>query len=198
MEKRKAIPGFKDSEISPRTSNMDLELIRSMAEASEELLQETIKTMISAHKEFISTGGNSGGFERLEAAGMPMNIFMGSASRGEQFLANMKKIGKFSDLSGADLTLSDFSGSLSEEVDFSKAVLNKSMFTDGFFMSSNFEGATCHGTDFTNSDLRYANFRNADLRNADFEIANCEFADFTGAILDGASFKGANLENVKR
>ncbi len=198
MEKRKEIPGFKDSEIPPRSSNMNLELIRSMSENSDELLQETLKSMIIEHKDFISTGGASGKFERLEAAGMPMNIYMGSASRGEQFNANMKKIGKFADLSGADLTVSDFSGSLCEEVDFSKAKLNKSMFTDGFFNSANFEGAICHGTDFTNSDLRYANFKNADLRNADFEIANCEFADFTGAILDGASFKGANLENIKR
>ncbi len=198
MEKRKAILGFKDSEIPPRSSNMDLDLIRSMAEASDELLQEIIRSMIIEHKDFITTGGDTGQFEGLEAAGMPMNIFMGSASRGTQFDANMKKIGKLSDLSEANLTLSNFSGSLCEEVNFSKTILNKAMFTDAFFKDSNFEGSTCHGTDFTNSDLRYANFRNADLTNADFEIANCEFADFTGAKLDGASFKGTNLENIKR
>jgi uncharacterized protein YjbI with pentapeptide repeats len=196
MDKRKAVPGFKDSEVPPRDSTMNLELIRMMAEGTEEIPQKTLNTMIAEHKEFVFCGGSAGTFERLSVAGMPMNIFRGKVSGGTQLV--VKNLGKKSDLSGAELTCSDFSGSLCEEVDFSKAILDRSMFTEGFFKGSNFEGASCRGTDFTNSDLRYANFRNADLHNADFEIANCEYADFTGAILDGASFKGANLDNIKR
>ena len=196
MKERKAIPGFYNSEMPPRDSNMDFELIRTMAEAAEDIPQETLNAMIAMHKEFVMSGGSNGKFERLEVAGMPMNIFMGNASGGTQMV--VKKVGKSSDLSGAELTCSDFSGSLCEEVNFSKATLDRAMFTEAFFKGANFEGASCRGTDFTNSDLRYANFRNADLHSADFEIANCEFADFTGAILDGASFKGANLENIKR
>jgi uncharacterized protein YjbI with pentapeptide repeats len=196
MDKRKAIPGFKDSEVPPRNSDMNLELIRAMAEEAENIPQETLNAMLAMHTEFVMSGGSSGRFERLQVAGLPMNIFTGKVSHGTQLV--LKKLAGLSNLSGAELTCSDFSGSICEDVNFSKAILDRSMFTEAFFKGANFEGASCRGTDFTNSDLRYANFRNADLHNADFEIANCEYADFTGAILDGASFKGANLDFIKR
>lgn len=195
---RKYIEGFYQSEIPPRDSDMNASLIRSMAEGAAAFSADEIKSMLAEHAAFISSGGGGGRFERLQVAGMPMNMYWGKGSEGKQFEVRMKNFAPETDLSNAQATYADFAGCLAEEVNFAGAKLDHSLMTDAFLAGANFDGCSAVGVDFTGSDLTGASFVNADLRNADFEICNCTGVDFTGAIIDGALFKGTNLDGIRR
>lgn len=195
---RKALEGFKDSEIPAGENTMDTAMIRRMAENSDEIQREELLEMIAEHVKFLESGGEGGEFMRLEVAGMPMNIYRGSGSEGTQLELRMKKIAPGTDLSGMNLSYADLSGVLCENVNFAGANLDGAILTDGFFSNANFEGASIKNVDFTGADLSHASFKHADVERGDFEIANCSHADFTETWMYGASFKGANLDNVKR
>lgn len=196
--KRKYIEGFYQSELPPRDNDMNTELIWNMANSCPPFTQEEIQEMLDAHQLFIQSGGGGGRFERLQTAGLPMNIYMGNGKKGRQFEVRMKHFAAETDLSNTELIYADLAGAIMEEMDFSKATLNYSLMTDAFLRGSNFDQASAVGVDFTGSDLTGASFVNADLRNADFEICNCTGADFTGANLEGALFKGTTLHGIRR
>jgi uncharacterized protein YjbI with pentapeptide repeats len=194
----KYVEGFFQSEIPARDSNMNATLIRSLAEGNEAFTKEEIEKLIHEHTSFINSGGGGGRFERLQVAGMPMNMYTGKGSAGKQFEVRMKKFAADTDLSGVTITYGDFSGSLAEEIIFENATLDYSLMTDSFLAGSNFDKVSARGVDFTGADLTGASFVNADLRNADFEICNCTGVDFTGANIEGALFKGTNLDGIRR
>lgn len=195
---RKPIEGFYQSEIPPRDSDMNATLIRNMATGATPFTDEELKTMLAEHTEFINGGGSGGRFERLQVAGLPMNIYMGGVKVGKQFEVRMKNFAPDTNLKNAQLTYSDFAGALAEEVNFQGAKLDHSLMTDSFLAGANFDGASAVGVDFTGADLTGASFVGADLRNADFEICNCTGVDFTGANIEGALFKGTNLDGIRR
>ena len=196
---RKAVPGFKDSEIPPRDSSMNPQLIRSMAESGGAVPETELSKMLHTHAEFLAGGGEGGRWERLHVSGIPINLYYGSSSKGEQMKLSMKKLATdYKICKGGNFSSCDMSGGIFENVDFSGATFIGALLTDAFFAGANFEGSQLVAVDFTGSDLTGANFRGANLRDADFEIANCEDADFTGADLTGATFKGATLIGVKR
>ena len=196
---RQGVPGFKDSEIPPRSTDMNAELIHSMATSSGAVSEEDLREMLDNHQAFLDGGGAGGKWERLHVSGIPLNLYYGNSSEGEQLKLSMKVISPDNELvAGANMAYSDLSGAIFVNANLTGATLDGSLLTDAFFAGANFEGANLVGVDFTGADLTKANFRGANLRNADFEIANCEGADFTGADLTGATFKGANLVGVKR
>jgi len=195
---RKYIEGFYQSEIPPRDSEMNASLIRSMAESTQPFTEEEIKTMLAEHLAFINSGGGGGRFERLQVAGLPMNIYMGKGASGKQFEVRMKNFAAETSLENAQITYADFSGSLADEVNFKGAKIDNSLMTDSFLAGANFDNCSAVGVDFTGADLTGASFVNADLRRADFEICNCTGVDFTGAKLEGALFKGTNLDGIRR
>lgn len=194
---RKYIEGFYQSEIPPRDSDMNADLIRSMAEGATPFTAEELKMMLEEHAAFINSGGGGGRFERLQVAGLPLNMYWGKNTAGKQFEVRMKQFSPDVSMEKAQLTYADFSGCLADEVNFQGATLDHSLMTDGFFAGANFDNVSAVGVDFTGSDLTGASFVNADLRNADFEIANCTGVDFTGANIQGAMFKGANLDGIR-
>ncbi|BDS12235.1 pentapeptide repeat-containing protein [Aureispira anguillae] len=196
--KRKYIEGFDQSDIPPRDSEMNSPLIRNMAMAAPAFTNTQIQEMLAAHAEFINDGGSAGRFERLQVAGLPMNIYIGGAQSGKQFEVRMKNFAPDTNLEQAQLTHSDFAGALAEEVNFQGAKLDHSLMTDSFLAGANFDEASAIGVDFTGADLTGASFVNTDLRNADFEICNCTGVDFSGANIEGASFKGCNLDGIRR
>jgi len=197
--KRKLITGFAQSDVPPRDSVMNKELIRQMAEGSPPISQQEALKLVEDHIDFLNSGGARGKFERLHISGLPMNIYTGAkGSRGSQFEIRMKRLQRGIKLEDTNLSFADFSGALCEAISFKNSTFDFSIMTDAFFADANFEGASFAQVDFTGSDLTNANFRNADLRGADFEIANCEGADFTGAKLDRAVFPGTNLDHIKR
>ncbi|MFN8286723.1 MAG: pentapeptide repeat-containing protein [Chitinophagales bacterium] len=195
---RKAVAGFNSSEVPPRSTEMNAELIRSMAQGNTPFTNAEIQEALNAHFEFLNSGGAGGRFERLHVAGLPLNIYLSNGSKGKHLEWRHKLVAKGSSITNADLSFADLSGCICEGVNFSGSKFNGALLTDSFFSAANFEGAIMQGADFTGCDLTNASFKNADLRNADFEIANCEGADFTGAKLEGARFPGANLNNIKR
>lgn len=197
-EGRKSVDGFNHSEVPPRENTMDMSLIRSMTGSGDTLAGETLREMIAEHQKFLLSGGSGGSFMRLEAAGLPLNIYNGSATEGTQLEIRLKKIEPGTDLSGVDLSYADLSGVMCEGVNFSGAILDGAILTDSFFANASFDNASVRNVDFSGSDLSNASFRNTNLENADFEIANCQGADFTGAHISTATFKGANLDQVKR
>ena len=189
---------FNASDVPPRESAMNAEMIRSLAENSPPFSEDQLQQMLTKHKQFIEGGGGGGRFEKLHVSGLPMNIYMGRSPEGKHFEVRMKQFTAKSTLQNAELSMADFSGSICEEVDFSGANLTGALLTDAFFAGANFEGAALEGVDFTGCDLRNVSFKGANLRNADFEIANCEGADFTDADIMGAVFPGCNLTGIKR
>jgi hypothetical protein len=196
---RQGVPGFKDSEIPPRDSVMNHDLICGLASSGGAMPEDELQVLLEQHQAFLAGDGAGGSWERLHVSGIPMNLYYGSSSGGEQLKLAMKLIdSNCTQLKGANMAYADLAGALMEEVDLSGCTLDGSLLTDGFFAEANFENASLKAVDFTGSDLTNANFRGADLTNADFEIANCTGADFTGANLTGATFKGAELKNVKR
>lgn len=195
---RQAVPGFKDSEIPPRDTVMNHDLIRGLASGST-MAGDELQELLNQHQAFLDAGGAGGRWERLHVSGIPMNLYMGGSGEGEQLKLAMKLIDADCNLlKAANMAYADLAGAMMENVNFSGCTLDGSLLTDGFFSNASFENASLRGVDFTGADFTDANFRGADLTNADFEIANCTGADFTGANLTGATFKGAELKNVKR
>ena len=162
------------------------------------LLPDELRKKIAAHALFLNSGGLNGKFERLEVSGMPMNVYMGNGKEGAHLAIPMKDIRQSKILKGALLSKSDLAGCKAEGTDFSKAILQGAMLTDGFFAGANFENADLSYADFTGSDLKNANFKNANLTGTDFEICDCSDADFRGAVLVGSSFKGTKLNGALR
>lgn len=195
---RRAIPGFNQSEVPPRDTQMNTELIRSLALNSKPFSNAEIQDALNAHATFLNSGGAGGRFERLQVAGLPLNVYLSKGNAGAHLEWRHKQLARGSTVTNADFSFADLSGCMCEQVNFTASKFNGAMLTDGFFSGAIFENAVMQGADFTGSDLTNASFKNADLRNADFEIANCEGADFTGAKLEGARFPGANLKNIKR
>lgn len=196
--KRPYVEGFYQSEIPPRDSDMNPTLIRTMATNNTPLSQEQVQAMLKQHQTFLESGGAGGRFERLQMAGIPINIYRKTSSAGTQWDTKMKQLSPQVSLSKAQLSYADFAGCLAEEVNFEGANLDGSLLTDAFLAGANFDGISARGTDFTGADLTGASFVNADLRGADFEICNCTGADFTGANLEGALFKGTTLDGIRR
>lgn len=195
---RKYIEGFYQSEIPPRDSDMNPELIKNMATTAHPFTKDDLIAMIAQHADFIKSGGGGGRFERLQVAGLPLNMYWGKSSAGKQFEVRMKQFSPDVSMENVELTYADFAGCLAEDVNFQGAKLDHSLMTDAFLAGANFDNVSAVGVDFTGSDLTGASFVNADLRNADFEIANCTGVDFTGANIQGAMFKGANLDGIRR
>jgi uncharacterized protein YjbI with pentapeptide repeats len=196
---RKYIEGFNQSEIPPRDSDMDPNLIRSMASGASPFTEDEVKKMLVEHDQFIHSGGAGGRFERLQLSGIPMNIYMGAKGKeGKQLEVRMKHFSAETSLENAQLTYSDLAGAIAEEVNFQGAQLDHALLTDSFLAGANFDACSAVGADFTGADLTGASFANADLRNADFEICNCTGVDFTGANLEGALFKGTTLNGIRR
>jgi uncharacterized protein YjbI with pentapeptide repeats len=169
-----------------------------MSSSGEGLAGEALQNALYEHREFLESGGGDGYFEGLEVAGLPLNVYMGSGSRGTQLVMRMKKFDAGTDLSHQNLAFSELSGMFGEGVNFRGANLDGSHMTYSFFAGADFSGASLVGADLTGCDLRGASFRDADLTDTDFEIADCEGADFTGAILFDTKFPGTNLTDIKR
>lgn len=195
---RAAVPGFQGSEVLPRKTEMNAGLIRTMAMASVPFTNTEIQQALLAHKQFLDSGGAGGRFERLQVAGLPLNVYISNGSVGKHLEWRHKQVPRGSSITNADFSYADLSGCMCENVTFAGSVFKGALLTDSFFAGASFEGASMVDTDFTGCDLTNVSFKNADLRNADFEIANCTGADFTGANLAGASFKGTNLDGVIR
>jgi len=190
---------FKDAHIPPHKSIIDNDDIRSLCIRRDFMPEDELKNALEKHKLFLDNGGRNGVWTRLEAAGLPLNLYSAKVAEGEQLKLMLKKINPETLLfEEKDIEAANLSGAYFEKVSFKGAKLNNSLITDSILTYANFENAELIGTDFTNADLRHANFKGANLSKADFEIANCKGADFTGAILDGASFKGATLKDVIR
>lgn len=187
---------FPLSDISPRDSEIDNELIESMA-TGDELSHGAITGMLEAHETFLNAGGANGRFEQMYVGSLPLNVYVTQVKEGKQFKTGRKTIPKDFSFEHEDLRSSEFTGCIADGVDFSGADLSGSLFTNGFFRGANFEDANLTGVDFTDSDVTGANFRDAILDDADFEITNCTGADFTGANTTDATFKGANVTDVK-
>ncbi len=186
---------FPMSDVEPRDSEIDMELIYSMA-SGRELTAEEDDEMTDAHHEFIASGGENGRFEQMHVGGMPLNVYVTGTKEGKQYKVGRKTIPPHIPYSEADLPVAEFTGCIARGVDFSYADLSGSLFTNAFLEGANFEEADLRGVDFTGSNLTGANFRNAKLDGADFEIVNLTGADFTGANTTDATFKGANMTDV--
>ncbi len=192
------IEGFAKSEVPPRDSDMQTEMIRNLAMVEEPLGQEAVDAMVVAHLEFLDSGGRGGRFERLEVSGIPLNVYTGAGEEGEQLVMRSKRLEAGVSLTERDLSYGDFSGSICEGVDFTGTNFEGAILTDAFFKGAVFDHCDLEGVDLTGSDLSNASFRGANLKNADLEIANCAGANLTDANLTGAVFPGANLDAITR
>lgn len=187
---------FPLSDVEPRDTEINMELIYSMA-SRKELSKEEVEKMVMEHHAFIAAGGENGRFEQLHTGGLPLNVYVTQVKEGTQFKTGRRTIAGDVSFSEVSLPSSEFTGCIAKGIDFSHADLTYSLFTNAFLQGANFEEADLRGVDFTGSDVSGANFRNAQLDNADFEIANCTGADFTGANTTDATFRGANMADVK-
>lgn len=107
------------------------------------------------------------------------------------------------DLSGANLSNSNFAGAYLFKVDFGKATLTNASFEGCLLDTANFEGATLIKANLQQSNCNYANFHSANLHQAIciggmfsgavFDNARLERTNFTGANLDGARLSNADL-----
>lgn len=192
-----AYSDFRGADQPPRADSMNKELIRSMS-LSSIISDEEMSGLIQEHALFLNTGGGNGRFEMLEAAGLPMNIYLGKSTEGKQLDINLKNISNCTVLKNAQLSVANMSGVYGERANFSGAIIERSMMTNSYYHQANFENANLTGVDLTGSDLREANFRNAILDGTDFEICDCSGADFTGAKMTNCSFLGAKIDGVKR
>jgi hypothetical protein len=66
-------------------------------------------------------------------------------------------------------------------IEFSKSILNNSIFTEAFLPLTNFNRCQLQNVDFQRADLRYAQFYMANLNGANFKDANLTGANFSGA-----------------
>lgn len=74
-----AYSDFPGADQPPRADSMNKELILSMSSGSK-ISDEELNRMIIEHELFLNTGGRNGRFELLEAAGLPMNIYLGKST----------------------------------------------------------------------------------------------------------------------
>lgn len=86
-------------------------------------------------------------------------------------------------LSGSNLTESDFAGVIAHQGQFKGSALRGSDFT----------GADLTGSSFRGSDVREANFAGANLTDCDFSALDLTDANFREAILVRTNFKAAGL-----
>lgn len=106
-------------------------------------------------------------------------------------------------LQGADLTGSNLSHSLLQEVDFSKAMLWRANLNHAQLRYASFERATLirsqmaeidlQGSHLVEADLRLADLRNANLSEAKLNNAQLCYANLTGSCLHGIDFRTVNL-----
>ena len=110
------------------------------------------------------------------------------------------------DLSGAGLANSQMSGVNLSLSNFEKSQINNSNLSIGNFIFSNFnnanlyasnlQGANCNNSTFDNANLAKVNFEGANLFGATFKGANLYEANLLGANVSSAIFDEANLSNA--
>jgi hypothetical protein len=101
-------------------------------------------------------------------------------------------------LTDADLTLSNLSGANLTKANLTRAVLSGSDLSSADLSQAILADATLDFAHFTQADLSGADLRKADLENADLSGAdltnvNLSQADLFGAVFTGANLSGANL-----
>lgn len=165
-----------------------------MAQSSVPLDQEALNEMIAAHHLFLDGGGAGGYFQTLITSGLVFGLYLGaSSSTGQQAGLDRKQLPPGQDLSLVQLPFLNAGGLYAPKVNFFRAELAGSLFTDAYLERANFEGANLQNVDFSRADLRKANFSHANLRGADFENCDLRGADFSGADLEGSRFPGARF-----
>lgn len=185
------------------TSGADVSSIKTrkmqkVAESKPTLRLEEIKSMISQHHQFLSTGGVGGNWQTLLLQGMVIGIYVGvDASSGIQAVFEKQHIASDIDLQEVVLPFTNFCGVFCKNQDFSEANLSHCLFTDAYLENTIFADANLQNSDFSRANLRNVSFMNADLRGADFENCDLSNADFRGAYLENSKFPGATLKGVR-
>ena len=185
---------FPGSSMPITVRNIDLNLIRRMCSP---ILEQDLLLKIEAHQVFLEHC-KGGTWRNAVVAKLPLTTFTEKTSDGVQLLLRNTMVPEGTDLSGANLPLSNLTGACCEGIDVSRANLRKSSITDGLWSKTNFNGANLQYTDFSGSELRGASFVGADLTGADFEQTDCSGADFSDAILTKSKWTGALLNDIRR
>jgi uncharacterized protein YjbI with pentapeptide repeats len=163
------------------------------------LTEDELEALLADHASFLDAGGGGGSWDQMWVGPLMLNTYLGKrVSSGKQLSLFLKRVPQSIALVRRDLQFANLSNCFCEGVDFSGALLVRSVATDGFWARANFAGADLRRVDFSGSDLRGACFAGADLRGADFEKTDCTAADFTDAELDKSRWPGAILDEIIR
>lgn len=110
-------------------------------------------------------------------------------------------------LSGSNLTKSDFAGVTALKGKFEGSALSDSDFSGAVLIGSSYKGSDLHGSNFSGADLTGSSFKASDLRDANFDGANltdCKFyalnladTSFNRTILVNTEFKALGLDGAK-
>ena len=106
------------------------------------------------------------------------------------------------DLTGLDLSMTNFSSAFILEADLSRADLSRADLSSAILEGANLKGANLNEADLSSAylsraDLSFATFIEANLSRADLSRADCAGADLFGANFKGANLEGANLFRVR-
>lgn len=163
------------------------------------LKKEEFMVKVTAHQDFLTSGGIGGQWQIINLKGQAIGIYKGKQSeKGQQSILDMKRLGQHLELQELYLPYSSWCGVYAKGQDFSDVDFTGSLLTDANLEQTIFAEANLENVDFSRSNLKGASFMNANLRGADFENCNLTGADFRGANLIGSQFRGATLKDVLR
>jgi|SRR5579883_90213 len=100
-------------------------------------------------------------------------------------------------LSGSDLTQSDFAGVTAQKGKFHGSMLRGADFSGADLTGSSFSGSDIREATFDRANLTDCTFSALDLRGASFREAVLVRTNFKSSGLDGARFSGVRLTDVK-
>lgn len=182
---------------APRPTSIKTRKMQEKAYYEGRLSAEELAQMVTAHQDFLNSGGLGGQWKLIAIRGQALGIYKGNEyERGTQAILDMKKMDHSLELQELFLPYSSWCGVYAKAQDFSDVDLTGSLFTDANLEYTIFAEANLENVDFSRSNLKRASFVNSNLRGADFENCNLMGADFRGAVLDGSQFRGAVLKGV--
>jgi len=101
------------------------------------------------------------------------------------------------DLSGTTLVNCNLSGAKLSAASLQDSNFRRAIFSEALLDSANLTRANLSAATFDGTNLRGANLFQADLSNAEFHGANLDFANLRRANLDGAKFSAIDLKQVR-